>query len=139
MSEKNKITLSVKQKNQDDDDNYSVSSYDSRANRPKPAIDFGGDNWDLIAKFNQKQFEKEKIDNKIKDKEIKSKVTSDNKKIEEEFFTNKIEKRYFTIDNINILIRAQEEKAEKVNVNVKVVNKDNNMLKELIKNSREKV
>jgi len=77
MSEKNKITLSVKQKNRDDDDNYSVSSYDSRVNRPKPAIDFGGDNWDLIAKFNQKQFEKEKIDNRIKDKEIKRRIKNE--------------------------------------------------------------
>ena len=61
----------------EDDDNYSVTSMDSRANRTKPAFVIGGDNWDLIARYNQKKFEEEKIINKIKDKEIKRRIKDD--------------------------------------------------------------
>jgi hypothetical protein len=37
----------------------------------------GGDNWDLIAKYNQKKFEEEKLNNKVKDKEIKKRLKDD--------------------------------------------------------------
>ena len=67
----------VKYNRDEDDDNYSVTSMDSRANRTKPAFVIGGDNWDLIAKYNQKKFEEEKIVNKIKDKEIKRRIKDD--------------------------------------------------------------
>jgi len=60
-----------------DDDNISAASIDSKANRPKPILNFAGDNWDLIAKYNQKKFEEEKRDNKIKDKEIKRRIKDD--------------------------------------------------------------
>lgn len=71
-----KKTVQLKPK-VDDDDNISTTSIDSKANRPKPILNFAGDNWDLIAKYNQRKFEEEKRDNKIKDKEIKRRIKDD--------------------------------------------------------------
>lgn len=60
-----------------DFDNISIASIDSRRNKYKPTMNFEGDNWDLIAKYNQKKFEEEKRENKIKDKEIKRRIKDD--------------------------------------------------------------
>ncbi len=55
----------------------SIYSYDSRSKRPQPVINLDGDNWDLIAQYNQRKFEEEKRENMIKDREIKRRIKDD--------------------------------------------------------------
>ncbi len=78
FSEHKRGILPTKPKDDDYDfDNISLTSVDSRVNRPPKLINFEGDNWDLIAKYNQKKFEEEKKENKLKDKEIKRRLKDD--------------------------------------------------------------
>lgn len=45
--------------------------------RAQNSLNLDGDNWDAINKYNQKNFEEEKVTNKIKDKEIKRRIKED--------------------------------------------------------------